>query len=139
MNQERSNGIVSAVSKPRQKVYDLESAPGGWVEIRRLKHGESTERLDEILFFREGSTPGTSVRLLSNWKARVYDFGHCIIDHNLGDAETGMKLDFTKEKDVRELEENVGDEIQALINTHHGRVSVEVTEDDDVPETDPNS
>lgn len=131
--------IVNARSKPQQREYPLESVEGGFVIIRRLKHGESTARLDEILSFKEGTTEGTNLRVLSNWKARLFDFATCIVDHNLGDVETGIKFDFSKEEDVYELDEDVGDDIQSLINKHHGRVSVEETEEDDVPETDPNS
>jgi hypothetical protein len=134
-----SEKIVGAKAKPQQKEYPLESAPGGFVVLRRLKHGESTDRLDEILAFKEGPSPGVNLRVLSNWKARLFDFEHCIVNHNLGDEDTGVKFDFRKEDDVYELDENVGDEIQGLINQHHGRVEIEEDEDDDVPETDPNS
>lgn len=133
------NKIVGARSKSKEKTYELETAPGGWVTVRRLNHGQATERMDEILMFRPGSSPDTSVRVLSNWKARLYDFANCIVDHNLGDVETGLKFDFSKSQDVIDLDEEVGDEIQTIINRHHGRVEIEETEDDDVPETDPNS
>lgn len=136
---EKDTNVVSARSKPREKRYSLESVDGGWVVIRRLKHGESTERLDEILEFRRGAEPGVNLRVFSNWKARAYDFAHCIVDHNLGDAETGMKLDFSKPEDIADLDENIGDEIQGLINTHHNRVTVQESDEDDVPEKDPNS
>lgn len=109
------------------------------MEIRRLNHGESMERLDSILAFKQGAQEGSSVRVLSNWQARVFDFAHCIVDHNLGDAETGLKFDFKKSQDIADLEENVGDEIQAWINRHHGRISFAETEEDDAPESDPNS
>lgn len=135
---EQSPEIVGARSKPKEKTYPLETAEGGWVRIKRLDHGHATERMDEILTFKSGTQPGTSVRVLSNWKARLYDFANCIVDHNLGDAETGMKFDFSKEKDVRELDEDIGDEIQGLINKHHGRVEIEETDEDDIPEKDPN-
>ena len=131
--------IVSAKFKPKQKKYELESAPGGWVSIRRMNHGEATERFDTIVAFQAGPTSGTSVRSLSQWRARLFDFEHCIVDHNLGDAETGLKFDFSKPQDVADLEEEIGDEIQRIINQHHGRQSSEESEADESPETDPNS
>lgn len=135
----RNSELVNARSTSTEKTFDLESVDGGWVTIRRLKHGESTERLDEILSFRPGVSADTTVRVLSNWKARIFDFSHCIVDHNLGDESGGTKFDFSKEADVYELAEDIGDEIQGIINGHHGRLAIEMSEDDDIPESDPNS
>lgn len=138
MSEEQKAQIVGARSQPKEKTYQLTTAPGGWITVRRLNHGQATDRMDEILMFREGNRPGSAIRVLSNWKARLYDFKHCIVDHNLGDAETGVKFNFANQKDIEELDEDIGDEIQAFINRHHGRVEIEETDDDDIPEKDPN-
>ena len=126
MATEEAEGIVAATTKRGTRRFRLYSAPGGWVELRRLTHGEAIERLDLIVVKGDDGK-----ERLSNYRARLYDFAHCIVNHNLGDAESGRKLDFTKAKDVLELDEEVGNEIQVYINTYHGRVAGAQEEGDD--------
>jgi hypothetical protein len=110
--------VVQATHQQKTKRFDnIPGLEGGWVEVRRLSHGERLDRLDESMHF-EGGGDGDTKVFVSTAKSRLFDFKHCIIDHNLEDAD-GRKLNLADPKDVRNLAGPVGDAIAEIINEHN--------------------
>ncbi len=113
--------IVEAGHRPRQKRYELETIEGGWVELRRLNHGESNELSDNRLAFHvqqddDKKSEGAKAAIQSKL-GRHYAFSKCIVSHNLG--VNGKLFDFKKRRDVDDLDAVIGDEIATLIETHN--------------------
>jgi len=110
---------VNATAKLAEKRFPLESVDGGWVKVRRMDHGESTERLDIALTFEtnqetiDSKNPGALTRVATR-ATRHFEFEACVVDHNLGNPN-GDQLDFSDSKQVDSLEPAVGDEIATLI------------------------
>lgn len=108
--------------------FDLKSIPpkdgeeGGWVELRRMSFGEKQEKDAEAMKMRLNMS-GTGRQMtdmnaevaMINLHATALEFSRCIVDHNLEDSDTGIKLDFRKAADVRRLDPRVGQEISDLI------------------------
>jgi hypothetical protein len=97
--------------------HELKSAPpDGFVVLRRMSYGHKLQRQAmavQMDMKGQGKTAEASVRTETT-KVAVFEFGHCIVDHNLEDVD-GRKLDFTRAADVIKLHPQVGDEIDALI------------------------
>lgn len=102
-----------------QDKVDLKSCPGGWVQLRRLTFGEMNARLDMAgkMSMQADQKTKTADASIEMAQAAVveYEFGKCIVDHNLEDDE-GNKLDFTKPAHVRALDPRIGEEISTLID-----------------------
>lgn len=122
--------LVEAGFKPRQETYELESVPGGYVELKRLNHGESNELTDLRLAYIPAKSDDdddvsgaakTTIRL-----SRHYSFSRSIVDHNLG--KNGKKFNFKKRRDVDDLDPVIGDEIAQLIDKHN-----ETMEENEIP------
>ena len=95
---------------------DLKSCPGGYVVLRRMSYGHKLQRQAmavQMDMKGQGKSAEASVRTETT-KVAVFEFGHCIVDHNLEDME-GRKLDFTKSSDVIQLDPRIGEEIDVLI------------------------
>jgi len=103
--------------QPNEKRYDLEKAPGGWVELRRLNHGQSNELSDQRLTFRANKEAAEGEAKIATKEGRHFAFSKCIKDHNL--TSGGTKVDFTKRRGVDGIDPIVGDEIADLIDTHN--------------------
>lgn len=123
-----SENLVAAKAIMVEKRYDLETCPGGWVKLRRFKHGESSARTDQAMTFTGGEEGGQAN--LSTRRIRLFDFAKAIVDHNLSDGQ--RKYDFTKPADVDDLESAIGDEIARLIEKHNEVLTV-----GDIPNSDP--
>jgi hypothetical protein len=99
--------------------HELKTLPEGWVELRRLSYGQKLERRAMTsVASAESSGRGKSVRMqmqMINEKATVFDFTHCIVDHNLEDDD-GNKLDLSQPYHIKRLDPRVGDEIEALLD-----------------------
>ena len=122
---------VEGKASQKKKRYDLTTVEGGWVELRRMNHGVSLERTDNVLVMSMHEDGSRSVRA-SNVLGRRFDFANCIIDHNI--AFGGEPCDFSDEETVDNLDEDIGDEVQHFINLHHGRA----VPGGEGPESDPN-
>ena len=103
--------------KPQEKKYDLEKAPGGWVELRRLNHGQSNALSDQRLTFRASKEAAEGEAKIDTRGGRHFAFAKCIVDHNL--TSDGTKIDFTKRRGVDSIDPIVGDEIADLIDAHN--------------------
>jgi hypothetical protein len=99
--------------------FDLKTLPEGFVELRRLTYGQKLERRAmSSVAQAEGGGKGKNFRMsmaMLNEQATIFDFTHCIVDHNLED-DSGQKMDLTNVLNIRRLDPRVGDEIESLID-----------------------
>lgn len=115
--------------------FDLKSLPGGFVELRRMTHGEKMTRRG--LLSKAKMETGTSGSMrerrsqssksftaeleLMNEKVTCFEFARCIVSHNLtylvnpDDTTSEAPLDFRNPDHVRMLDGRVGEEIDELI------------------------
>jgi hypothetical protein len=89
---------------------------GGFVVLRRLTYGQKIQRQQlamEVSMHstdnRRNSSPEMAMKMTQE-RVTVFDFGNCIVDHNLED-ENGKKLDFRQPQAVFMLDPRVGEEI----------------------------
>jgi len=97
--------------------FDLKSCPGGFVVLRRMSYGEKLQRQTmstEASLRGEGRNQQMSLHMM-NHRVTVFEFSHCIVEHNLED-ENGQQLKFGDEQDVFRLDPRVGDEIAGHID-----------------------
>lgn len=110
--------------------FDLRSAPpDGFVVLKRLSYGQQMFRRS-LLSKAKMETGGggnrrdrrdkakqsfTAELELMNEKVTLFEFGNCIVDHNLQDAN-GEKLDFRNPEHVKILDGRIGEEIDELIS-----------------------
>lgn len=104
---------ATASRKPERR--DLETCPGGYVELRRLTYGETLHRRDLAMRM----TPGEGRKEKStidftNERVQAYEFEKAIIDHNLED-ESGAKLNFSNRADIAKLDSKIAQEIEKYI------------------------
>lgn len=103
--------------------FDLKTAPpDGYVVIKRMSHGEKIDRraLNSKMEMevKRGSKDARSVVDLFKAELTYFDFAHCIVDHNLQDADE-RPLNFQNRADVRKIDGKVAEEI----DTYIGRVN----------------
>ena len=64
---------------------DLKSCEGGFVVLKKLPFGLLLERRDNASkLSMHGGDDKVDIALMQRW-SRQFEFGHCIIDHNLED------------------------------------------------------
>jgi hypothetical protein len=110
--------------------FDLRSAPpDGFVVLKRLSYGQKMFRRSLLSKAKMETGGGGSRRdrrdkakqsftaelELMNEKVTLFEFAHCIVDHNLQDVN-GEKLDFRIPEHVKVLDGRVGEEIDELIS-----------------------
>jgi hypothetical protein len=99
---------------------DLLTCEGGFVELRRMSYGQMLERrsmaanLKVPMAGRAQDREG--VMKLMDAAVTLYEFSHCIVDHNLED-ESGRKLNFANEADIKKLDPKIGEEIDSYISS----------------------
>lgn len=118
------------------KRFDLESLPGGFVELRRMTFGQVLERQSMItMSFIQEQEKGTKNKVTrselaaANVQVTVFEFTKSIVDHNLED-EGGRKLNLTTPADIQRLDPRVGQEIGRLISKYN-RLDEEEEDGDD--------
>jgi hypothetical protein len=101
---------------------DLKSLPGGFVTLKQLPFGQMLSRRDRAARYLQEVNPRAARDDISriqidilNEASRIYDFKHCILDHNLED-EQGNKLDFNNAMTLQVLDPKVGAEIEREID-----------------------
>lgn len=121
--------------------FELESLPGGFVEIKPLPYGGVLTRRESAMKMSMEQTGNRAARrrglakddnansgkidveLLQRW-ARAYEFKHCVVDHNLTD-KNDKKLDFSNAMTLDILNPKVGTEIERLLDEVNGEESEE--------------
>lgn len=99
--------------------YDLKSCPEGYVLIKRMSYGEKLERRKwtskmEVLAERGSNSAKSTIELFKE-EQELYDFAHCIAEHNLTDAD-GRPLLFSNPMDVKRLAGRIAEEIGTYID-----------------------
>lgn len=99
--------------------FDLKTLPDGYVVIRRMTYGEFLRRrqMTSNMKFeaQKGEKDFQGTMELLNKAAIEYEFGNCIVEHNLEDDD-GKLLNFKKVADIEKLDPRIGDEINERIN-----------------------
>jgi hypothetical protein len=119
--------------------FELKTAPAdpedtndenGWVLLRPLPYGMKLKRRDgmsKMSMRSQGEDGEIELQSFNDW-AVGFDFGYCIVDHNLTDSNK-QKLDFSKPLSRNLLDPKVGSEIEKLINSLNEDPSEESMED----------
>lgn len=111
--------MPSAVNVISTERHELKSLPEGWIDVKRLSYGEKLQRREMVskmqIQAEKGKKDFSGEMQLVNEKATVFDFQHCIVDHNLED-ENGNKLDLNKIADIRRLDPRIGEEIDSILD-----------------------
>jgi len=114
---------------PGEKV-DLKTCPEGWVILRRLSYGQKITRREQSSSMTMNSkgkrNNSIDLKMLAQ-NSTLFDFMHCLVDHNLED-ELGNKLNLHTPEGVLSLDPKIGEEIEVLIDNLNN------FEDEDNPE-----
>jgi hypothetical protein len=99
--------------------HELKTLPEGFVIVRRLTYGQKLERR-AMTSNASAETGGRGKNLklqmqMINQAATIFDFTHCILDHNLED-EGGNKLNLSNVADIQKLDPRIGDEIEKILD-----------------------
>jgi hypothetical protein len=115
--------MPKAVATQEEHLLELKSVEGGFIKARRLSYGEKLQRramtsgLKLDIGSRKKGTDTTGEMQLITEESTLFDFKHCILDHNLfKDEEETQKLDLTNKMDLRMLDPRVGEEIDAFLS-----------------------
>jgi len=125
--------------------FDLKSAPpDGFVDLRRMTHGQMLHRQDIAMTMQMNADRRSSNANLDIKQSQTavgkFELAVCVVDHNLTDV-SGNKLDFTNPKVAEQLDGRIGAEIAALIQDMHDweksdpNLSEKSTESSSVPES----
>ena|ERR1700761_6537875 len=114
--------MPKATTSTKTQRFELKSCPGGYVELKRMTHGQRLHRQDISMniAMQQDQRARTAEMNIVPTQTRVaqYEFQVCIRDHNL-EGETGEKLNFDSPKDFDLLDGAVGEEIASYIETMH--------------------
>jgi TRAP-type mannitol/chloroaromatic compound transport system substrate-binding protein len=99
---------------------DLKTCPGGYVELRRMTYGQMLERRSMAANLKmpmngNRKQDREAVMKLMDATVTLYEFSHCVVDHNLED-ENGVKLQLNSQRDIQRLDPKIGSEIDAYIS-----------------------
>jgi hypothetical protein len=101
---------------------DLKSCPEGFILARRLTYGEKLARREMVSKFKVGAGRNgdndefSGEMQLVHEAATLYDFQHCIIDHNLTD-ENDNPLNLGSPHHIRLLDPRIGEEIATFLDS----------------------
>lgn len=102
--------------------FELKSCEGGFVVLKRMTYGQMLQRRDMVMAMRttsSGSGKSSSTDMLmemANKKVAVFEFSHCIVEHNLED-ENEKLLDFKSINILDVLDPQIGAEIGTRIDS----------------------
>lgn len=99
--------------------HDLKSLPGGWIVLRRLTYGQKLER-KAMASVASAETQGRSRNMklqmaMVNEQAQLYDFTHCVVEHNL-EGDDGNLLNLQDINAIRSLDPRIGEEIETMMD-----------------------
>jgi hypothetical protein len=98
--------------------FELKSLPSGYVVLRRMTYGQSLERrtLMKLTFnTRKGQKNLEGELAMANRRVQMYEFSHCIVEHNLTD-DMERQLNLSDPVVLDRLDPRVGQEIESLIS-----------------------
>jgi hypothetical protein len=108
------NATANAIGPEK---HELKTLPEGFVIVQRLTYGQKLERRAMSSVDAEAGR-GKTVKMqmqLMNRKATLYDFQHCIVEHNLDDGN-GRTLNLGSPDDLNKLDPRVGEEIERILD-----------------------
>lgn len=113
----------------------LETLPEGFVVLRKLPYGAKLRRSEEAMKMtmemgggRGKKNAKADVALLQH-ASTLFDFRHCIVEHNLED-ESGRTLNLASVEDINNLDPRIGEEISSLIDELNNFENDEVAKED---------
>jgi hypothetical protein len=99
--------------------HDLKSLPEGFVMVRRLTYGQKLERRamssTATAETQRGNKNMKMQMQMINQQAMIFDFTHCIVDHNL-EGDDGEKLNLSSVAHIQSLDPRVGEEIERILD-----------------------
>jgi hypothetical protein len=116
----RGNTVPNATSNTSTtEKKELESLPEGFVIARHLTYGEKIQRramTSNMTMKGDSKSKDFDVMMnLANEQATLFDFQHCIVEHNLTD-ENDRPLNLGNIADIRKLDGKIGEEIEAFLD-----------------------
>src|SRR3954453_6356606 len=112
--------MPKATASAETERHDLKTCPEGFIEARRLTFGEKLQRRAMVSKMKietgDKRKDFAGEMQLMNEAATHFDFTHCIVDHNLEDAD-GRKLDLGSPFDIKSLDPRIGEEISNVLDS----------------------
>lgn len=125
--------LAVVLEKPER--HDLKTCPGGYVMVRRMSFGEKLTRRGfnskmDLEMNRATKNAKSTIEIF-NEATEIFDFMHCVVEHNLTklvNAKTGQPcgeddpdkkevlLDFMKETDIKLVASQIAEEIGTIID-----------------------
>jgi hypothetical protein len=108
------------------QMLSLKSVEGGSITVRPLSYGQKKARADiatrmysEVDEDQGKARDNRMYMDMLNRATTVYDFSHCILDHNLEDDQ-GRQLNFGNEATLDVLDPRIGTEIENILAKING-------------------
>lgn len=100
--------------------YDLKTVPEGFVKLKRMSYGQWIHRQDIALKMElEGNDKNAKSNIeMTNYRVAVWEFGQCIVEHNLTD-DMDQALNFNAPTTLNNLDPKIGNEISEYIKELH--------------------
>jgi len=98
--------------------FQLKTCPGGFVKLRRMSYGQTLDRralMKLSISTTKGSKTLEGEMAMANQKIQIFEFRHCIVDHNLED-EDGQKLNLGDPVVLAKLDPRIGAEVESKIS-----------------------
>lgn len=105
--------VIAIANNEETERLDLKTLEGGYIVAHRLTYGQKLMRRQMVSNLKIEASKGRDFQgemNMVNEKATLFDFQHCIVEHNLERAE-GQLLNFGNMQDIRSLDPRVGEEI----------------------------
>jgi hypothetical protein len=117
---QRENEMPRAtVDSENVERHELKTAPpDGFVVVRRLSYGQVLQRRSMMKLEVAAGGKGKSLEgelALADQKYTLFDFQHCIVEHNLEDP-SGRKLNLGTLHDLVQLDPKIGQEIEEILS-----------------------
>lgn len=113
--------MPKATASVEAERHDLKTLEGGFIRARRLTYGEILKRRELVQTMRGRPSQGNKDEAetevsLHFLDVQVYEFGRCIIEHNLELEDGGRTLNLSTKEDVLKLDPRVGQEIENILD-----------------------
>jgi hypothetical protein len=126
--------MPKATTSKKPQRFELKSCPpDGFVDLRRMTHGERLHRQDIAMDISMQSDQRNKTAEMNITPTQTlvvqFEFSSCIVGHNL-ELDDGSLIDFKNPEQFASLDGRVGEEISAHIETLHDWESNHPNSDD---------
>jgi hypothetical protein len=115
--------MPKATTSKKPQRFELKSCSGGFVDLRRMTHGERLHRQDIAMDISMQSDQRNKTAEMSITPTQTlvvqFEFASCIVGHNLELDDEGTLINFKDPTQFAELDGRIGEEISAHIETLH--------------------